>query len=236
MLAQRLSLALERKIVSLPENGKIAVVSPDAGTELSALPRNRTEVVSRSFRVHRAFTESGFRVVAVPEGPYAMAILSLPRAKAAAQAALAEITPVTRGPTVIDGQKTDGVESLQRELGRRATLGEVLVKAHGRMFAATNVDCTGWNAVPDQVTRPKGLARFRPTASTPDPAPSRMPCPAGWTAMSLTWGRAGATWQMQFWTALAWTRWIWSRTTSPRWTLPGRIWMMRAPGFTGPMR
>ena len=158
MLAQRLSLALEREIVSLPENGKIAVVSPEAGTDLSALPRDRTEVISRSSRVHRAFSESGFRVVAIPEGPYAMAILSLPRAKAAAQASLAEIVPVTRGPTAIDGQKTDGVESLQRELGQRAVLGEVLVKAHGRLFAATNVDCAGWKTAPDRVTRPKGGA------------------------------------------------------------------------------
>lgn len=158
MLALRLSLALERKVVSLPERGKIAVVSPDASTDLSALPRERTEVISRSHRVHRAFTESGFRVVAVPEGPYAMAILSLPRAKTAAQAALAEIVPITRGPTVIDGQKTDGVESVQRELTQRAILGEVLVKAHGRMFAATNIDCTGWDAVPDHVTRPQGGA------------------------------------------------------------------------------
>ncbi|MDE0523427.1 MAG: methyltransferase [Boseongicola sp.] len=156
MLTQRLSLALDRKVVSLPESGKIAVVSPDASTDLSALPRERTEVVSRSHRVHRAFIESGFHVVAVPEGPYTMAILSLPRAKAAARAALAEIVPITRGPTVIDGQKADGVESLQRELGQRAALGDVLVKAHGRLFSATNVDCTGWNAVPDQVTRPKG--------------------------------------------------------------------------------
>lgn len=158
MLAQRLSLALDRKIVSLPESGKIAVVWPAAGTDLSALPRDRTEVVSRSRRVHRAFTESGFDVVAVPEGPYAMAILSLPRAKAAAQAALAEIVPVTRGPTVIDGQKTDGVESLQKELAQRAVLGEVLVKAHGRMFSATEIDCTGWSALPKQVARPKGGA------------------------------------------------------------------------------
>ncbi len=156
MLAHRLSLALERKIVSLPENGKIAVVSPVAGTDLSALPRERTEVVSRSFRVHQTFTGSGFRVVPVPEGTYAMAILSLPRAKAAARAALAEIVPVTSGPTVIDGQKTDGVESLQRELGRRAVVGEVLVKAHGRMFAATGVDCAGWNVAPRHVARPKG--------------------------------------------------------------------------------
>ena len=156
MLAQRLSLALEREIVSLPKDGKIAMVLPEAGADLSALPRERTEVVSRSFRVHRAFSESGYRVVSAPEGPYALAILSLPRAKAAALAALAEIVPVTRGPTVIDGQKTDGVESLQRELGQRALVGEVLVKAHGRMFAATEIDCAGWNAVPGQVARPNG--------------------------------------------------------------------------------
>ncbi len=151
--------------MSLPESGKIAVVSPDTSTDLSALPCERTEVVSRSLRVHRAFIESGFRVVAVPKGPYTMAILSLPRAKAAAKAALAEIVPITCGPTVIDGQKTDGVESLQRELGQRAVLGEVLVKAHGRMFSATNVDCTGWKAVPGQVTRPKGGAYKTPSGA-----------------------------------------------------------------------
>ncbi len=144
--------------MSLPESGRIAVVSPDVGTELSALPRERTEVVSRSFRAHRAFTDSGFRAVTAPDGPYAMAILSLPRAKAAARAALAEIVPVTRGPTVIDGQKTDGVESFQKELGHRAFMGEILVKAHGRMFAAAGIDCAGWDAVPGRVARPKGGA------------------------------------------------------------------------------
>ena len=169
MLAQRLSLALERGIVSLPRDGKIAVVLPAAGTDLSALPRERTEVVSRSFRVHRAFSESGYRVVSAPEGPYALAVLSLPRAKAAAQAALAEIVPLTRGPTVIDGQKTDGVESLQRELGQRALVGEALVKAHGRMFAATGIDCAGWNAVPGQVARPNGgVYRTSHGAFSPD--------------------------------------------------------------------
>ncbi len=168
-LARRLSLALEGGILSLPESGTIAVHSPDAAADLSALPRDRTEVVSRSRRVHAAFAESGFRVAAAPQGPYALAILSLPRARAAARAALAEIVPLTRGPAVIDGQKTDGVEGFQKELGKRAVIGEVLVKAHGRIFAATEVDCAGWGAGPGRAQRPEGRPHEAPPgAFSPD--------------------------------------------------------------------
>ena len=119
MLALRLSLALESGDLELPETGRIAVIAPPVEADLSALPKDRVTVVSGFYPAHHGFETRGYEAKVTPEGPYALSILCLPRAKAEARAALAEIVPLTEGPVVIDGQKTDGVESVLKELRKR---------------------------------------------------------------------------------------------------------------------
>jgi 16S rRNA (guanine1207-N2)-methyltransferase len=68
----------------------------------------------------------------------------LPRAREAARARIAEAARRTDGPLLIDGAKTAGVDGLLREVRARATVGEVLSKAHGKIFAVTGGAFADW--------------------------------------------------------------------------------------------
>jgi 16S rRNA (guanine1207-N2)-methyltransferase len=157
MLSSRLSLALEDGVISLPDAGRIAVVSPAANADLSDLPREQVDVISRHFPVHQAFQAQGFAALVHPAGPYALTILCLPRAKAEARAALSAILPLTNGTVIVDGQKTDGVESVLKQLRKLGDVGEVVVKSHGKLFAFTGKVPADWAAKPGQVPRTAGL-------------------------------------------------------------------------------
>lgn len=156
MLSSRLSLALEDGVLSLPETGRIAVVSPSVDADLSDLPRDQVDVISRHFPVHQAFTTQGYETRVDPAGPYALTILCLPRAKAEARAALAAILPLSNGAVILDGQKTDGIESVLKQLRQLGDVSEVVVKSHGKLFAFTGDVPTDWVAQPGQVPRADG--------------------------------------------------------------------------------
>lgn len=150
-MAPRLSLALDTGLVRLPETGRIAAFGAEPGDTLRALPRDRTDVIQTDFARHRALTQAGWRALTAPEGPYAAALVIVPRSKDAAHARLAAARAVTDGPIIVDGQKTDGVEPLLRALRKRATVSEPLSKAHGKLFVVTGGDFADWAARPRHV-------------------------------------------------------------------------------------
>jgi 16S rRNA (guanine1207-N2)-methyltransferase len=136
MRSSRLEMALQSGALSLPSVGTIAVYGPEAGDDLSALPQDRVMVISGFRPDHDAFQAQGFAVRHTAGGAYGAAIVCLPRAKAEARAliaqAAAEVTP--HGIIAIDGQKTDGVDSILRDLRARVAVSDPLSKAHGKLF------------------------------------------------------------------------------------------------------
>lgn len=152
MLAARLSLALDEGAFNLPDTGAIAVVAPARDADLSALPRDRTTVITRHFPVHHHFSALGYAVETTARGPYALTVICLPRAKAEARALVAELAPRTDGPLVIDGQKTDGIESLLKDLRKLGDTGAPVVKAHGKLFAYRGAVPENWRAGPQSVS------------------------------------------------------------------------------------
>ncbi len=156
MLSTRLSLALDDGALRLPDTGKIAVISPPEGANLSMLPKDRVHVISRHYPVYSGFETKGYNVATAPTGPYALAILGLPRAKAEARAAVALALSVVEGPLWIDGQKTDGVESLLKDLKKRGSVGEVVIKAHGKLFAVESAEVSDWIVKPGNISRASG--------------------------------------------------------------------------------
>ncbi|MDT8857068.1 methyltransferase [Paracoccaceae bacterium Fryx2] len=136
MRSARLTLALDSGAFVLPETGSIAVYRPRAGDDLSALPKDRVLVVQGFRPDHDAFVAAGYQV-AVTGGPgHAAALVCLPRAKAEAHALLAEAAAsvVPGGLVLVDGQKTDGIEAVHRDLAARRPVSEPVAKAHGRIF------------------------------------------------------------------------------------------------------
>ena len=144
MNSTRLGLALESGAIDLPEDGRIAVVGAVRSDDLSALPKDRVQVVQRHYPDHRSFLDQGYDVATEVGGPYALALVSLPRAKAEARSVLAAVAGATEGPVVVDGQKTDGIDSCLKDLRKRGEVSEVISKAHGKLFVVTETDLSDW--------------------------------------------------------------------------------------------
>lgn len=128
MRSARLELALQSGALVLPASGDIMVLRPRAGDDLSSLPQTRV-VVKTGFKPdHDYFAAQGYRT----EGLGGVAIVCVPRAKAEARALMAEASGADI--IVVDGQKTDGVETLLKDckaLGLE--VGDALSKAHGKL-------------------------------------------------------------------------------------------------------
>ena len=123
------------------------VLRPRIGDDLSSLPADRL-VVKTGFKPdHDYFAAQGYRT----EGSGALAIVCVPRAKAEARALMAEA--IGADLIVVDGQKTDGVETLLKDckaLGLE--VGEALSKAHGKLAVVKPGPALAlWAAKPLQV-------------------------------------------------------------------------------------
>jgi len=146
-----MTLALETGAVVLPETRQIAVYRPRLGDDLSDLPKDRVLVVQGFKPDHDGFAAQGYRVAVAEAGTCAAAIVCLPRAKAEARALLAAAAAsvVPGGLVIVDGQKTDGIEAVHKDLRARFTTSEALSKAHGKLFTfPAGPGLEDWAAVP----------------------------------------------------------------------------------------
>lgn len=136
MLSERLSLALSGGDLILPASGRIAVFGPRVGGDLASLPQDRVQVITAFKPDHDALTAAGYTCARQPEGDFAAALVSLPRAKVQGRALLAQACDVVAkgGLVIVDGQKTDGIESMLRELRAQGLQPVVLSKAHGKIL------------------------------------------------------------------------------------------------------
>ena len=143
----RLSLAVETGSVVLPDEGIVAVFAPRAGADLSALPADRLHVLTSLKPDFDHFTARGYDCAVTPKGRYAASLVFVPRAKPLARALIAVASGVTDGPVIVDGNKTDGVESILKECRRRDAAEVPLSKAHGKVFTlAPGRDFSDWAA------------------------------------------------------------------------------------------
>ncbi len=134
MTAARLPLALDGGGLTLPEEGRIAVLAPREGADLSALPMPRVQVITGFRPDFDHFKTLGYDCAVTPEGDFAAVLVCMTRAKAEARALVAQAVTLTDGPVVLDGQKDDGIDSMLKECRKRATVTGPVNKAHGKLF------------------------------------------------------------------------------------------------------
>lgn len=152
MIDARLQVALSGGL-ALPEEGRIAVFQPCVDADLHGIDPERCDIIHDFRPFHDAWIARGYATSCVATGPYAAAIVCLPRAKAEARALIAAACAVTSGQIVIDGQKTDGADSMLKAMKARVTVHGPVSKAHGKLFwiAAPAADCfADWVAGPSQ--------------------------------------------------------------------------------------
>lgn len=133
-MSPRLSLALNTGELLLPEDGILSVLLPVPETDLSDLPADRVQIVQPSRPLFDHFERQGFDCVAETDAPAAAVILCIPRAKALTRARIYEACCRSTGIVVVDGVKTDGIDSLWRDVRKRVDVQGPLSKAHGKMF------------------------------------------------------------------------------------------------------
>lgn len=147
-MSLRLSLALETGGCVMPDDGRIAVFSPPAGLDLSDLPKERVLILHPfrpDFESHEA---TGFTCLpTLPEKErFAAAVVFLPRAKAEARLLVTQASAATDGPVLVDGGKTDGVDSILKALRKITEVSAPISKAHGKIFwfQGGNADFGDW--------------------------------------------------------------------------------------------
>lgn len=133
----------------------ISVIRPPAGYDLSALPRDKVTIVHGFKPDVVAWSQAGYSVTgAVPTTD--IAIVVVPRAKALAKSLIAAAC-ANAGTVVVDGAKTDGIDSLFKAC--RAALGDIatITKDHGRIFwFQASAALSDW-AAPDPAPGPHGF-------------------------------------------------------------------------------
>ena len=153
MLDARLPLALDGGGLEWPEDGLIAVFQPPMDADLDGLPKDRLQIIQGFKPEYDAWAARGYDVVVEAHGPYCAAVVCLPRAKIEARALIAKACALSEGPVVIDGQKTEGADSLLREMRDRVTVQGPISKAHGKLFwisAPVSEFFADWEAGPAQ--------------------------------------------------------------------------------------
>lgn len=137
MRTARFTYALDEGLFVLPQDGAILALGIESPSDVAALPKARLTIVTRDFIAFQALAAQGFAVAETAGAvPYAAAYVALPRARAAAEALLAQAAAsvVPGGLVIVDGARTDGVERLWRDLKPRLAVSAALPKAHGRIF------------------------------------------------------------------------------------------------------
>lgn len=149
MSQSRLSTALDDGLLALPE-GNIAVMRPTATYDVAGLPREAVQIVHGFFPDVAAWQAAGYPV-SQETAQVTVAIVVVPRAKALARAMVADAC-AHADLVIVDGQKTDGVDSLFKAC--RQVLGNLpsLTKGHGRLFWFAATDAfADWTAAPPSI-------------------------------------------------------------------------------------
>lgn len=135
MIDARLPLAVDAGL-TLPQDVSVVVFGPSSASVLPGLIPDRTTVVHPVKMDHDAWARRGFSAApaAVAGATYRAALVVLPRAKAEARAIVAAAAAQTDGPLIIDGQKTDGIDSMLKAVRLMQDVDGVISKAHGKLF------------------------------------------------------------------------------------------------------
>lgn len=129
-MSPRLGLALD---AGLTLSEPLSIIGATPQHDLSALPRS-AEVVQPFKPFHDHFQLLGFDAKPEAHAPCQDALIFLPRAKALARSLIAQACAQARGTIVIDGAKTDGIDSILKDIRKRVPVEGPIAKAHGKIF------------------------------------------------------------------------------------------------------
>jgi len=136
MTVSRLDIALDRMGLVLPEGGDIVVYRAQSAFDYSALPNDRLRLVN-SFRPEFDRLSQIATTSARPEtDDHAATLVHITRSKPETLGLIAVALARTRvgGVVIVDGARTDGIDSVLKQCKTLLPPEGVVVKQHGRLF------------------------------------------------------------------------------------------------------
>lgn len=132
----------------MPPEGRVIVLRAAPSPFLDKVPPERLLCVQTFRPIHDALAGQGRAVATTASGTARMVIVNLTRSRAETLGAVAEALSLLEpgGQLVVAGAKSDGVDSIARQVGAAIPLEGAFVKAHGRVFWTTRPE-----ALPDIV-------------------------------------------------------------------------------------
>jgi len=117
-------------LLDVPKGNLLVIRAPDA-MGLSDFPN---VTVEQSFApVFNRFENTGIDVTPRAEGRFAMVMVNLTRSRPENLCNIARACEMSDGVVLVNGAKTDGIESLLKQVRKETTV-EVISKAHGKVF------------------------------------------------------------------------------------------------------
>ncbi|MCP5072390.1 MAG: class I SAM-dependent methyltransferase [Rhodobacteraceae bacterium] len=132
----RLSLPFETGQIEVPEEGSIAAIRARPSQAYDLFPRDRFFAEQGFKPTHDALTEAGYRTSGPTPDNLQLAIVHLTRSRDENRARIASafLTLQSGGLLVVDGAKTEGVDSVLKAVKTILNVDGVLSKAHGKVF------------------------------------------------------------------------------------------------------
>lgn len=142
----RLAVAVAQGALDGAQGRALAVFRPTMGHDLSPLSDFHVDVITGFYPDYEHYRALGFAVNPTAGQSYGGAVVFLPRSKGQAKALIAQAMAVTQGgPVLVDGQKTDGVDSIRKDCrAKSGTVGEAFAKSHGKIFCLSGGDFSDW--------------------------------------------------------------------------------------------
>ncbi len=133
MKTSRLSTIMDDGALDTPD-GNVMVFRPTMETDLSGFDASRVIFDQGFYPFHQALLSKGFTPFKSSQ-TVELAVVCPTKSKVESRGLIAQACAVAKnGVVVVDGQKTDGIESLYKDVRKRVELSGMLAKAHGRIF------------------------------------------------------------------------------------------------------
>lgn len=141
-----LRLTLAAQAGAFVPGGSVLLIGPTPDVDVSMFGDAAITVVQDRMPDAATWSARGVTVVsAVPDAQFDVAVVWVPRAKAEARDRVARACGAS-ALVLIDGQKTDGIESLLKEIRKHHAVSGPISKAHGKLFWVAGASFPDWCA------------------------------------------------------------------------------------------
>ena len=133
-MSVRLSLAVDGGLPVAPHS-TVRVYNPPSSYDLSTLSDFSVSIVQPVLPDHAAWVSRGYKVDATcPSDKVDCAVVVLPRSRIYAQELVHAAVTTAGQLVVVDGNKSDGVDSMYKALRQHGRVSSAFAKAHGKLF------------------------------------------------------------------------------------------------------